>query len=245
MPGARPGSNPAQREKFQQRCRQIYCEDEHETSEAAVEESAAAGISIGVSDFEAMFPLLDPVLVRTLYTEAPTPQHAIETLLALSTPMIPKDDEKNVRRVILPPPRQLDVENHAQFPSLVDINRWQVVDELTLEEQPEKDLGSMWRDRAKAAAHIPAPRATPHPNVMAWRAGRHQCRPEKDEGCEGYLLPTDYELRQKAGERRARYRAQFGHGASGRAVGAGRDAQCVDKADEGSKGNEADDEDLS
>jgi len=242
MPGAQPGSNPAQREEFQQRCRQLYREEEHETREAAEHQRAAAGSGAGVSDLEAMFPLLDPGLIRALHAEAPTPQHAIETLLALNASMAP-GDEKSAQRSASPPPRQLGVEDHAQFPTLMDGNGWQVVNQRTLDEEQKEDLGSIWRDRAKAAADIPAPRPSPPSNAPAWGAKQRQRRPkDREEKEEDYLLPTDYELRQKAGERRARHRAQYGRGASGRAAGAGRGAKPTDEVDEDSEGIDEDGE---
>mmetsp|Transcript_110814 Transcript_110814/g.220409 ORF Transcript_110814/g.220409 Transcript_110814/m.220409 type:complete len:273 (+) Transcript_110814:136-954(+) len=233
MPGAQPGSNPAQREEFERRCRQIYREEEHETREAALEQRAAAGSGAGASDLEAMFPLLDPGLVRAMHAEAPTPQHAIETLLALNAAMAPGDDEKAVQRAASPPPRQLGVEDHSQFPTLTDGNGWQVVNQTTLDEEPKEELGSIWRDRAKAAADIPAPRAAPPSNAPAWGAKQRQRRPKDNADREEYVLPTDYDMRQKLGERRARQRAQYGRGASGRAAGTtGAGAQLADEADE-------------
>jgi len=237
MSGAQPGSNPAQREEFQQRCCQLYREGEYEMREAAVVHRAAAGSGAGATDLEAMFPLLDPGLVCAIHAEAPTPQHAIETLLALNAAMVP-GDEKAVQRTASPPPRQLGVEDHVQFPTLVGGNGWQVVNHTSLDEEPKEDLGSIWRDRAKAAAVIPAPRATPPSNATAWGAKQRQRRPKEKEDDEEFLLPTDYELRQKAGERRARHRAQFGRRASGRAAGAGSGAQCAVEADEESERND-------
>merc|ERR1740123_576602 len=130
----------------------------------------------------------------------------------------------------------------GSFPTLMDGNGWQVVNHKTLEEEPNEDLGSIWRDRAKAAADIPAPRATPPSNAPAWGAKQRQRRTKEKEESEEYLLPTDYELRQKAGERRARHRAQFGRGASGRAAGAGRGSQPGDDVDEESEGDDEDGE---
>jgi len=240
MPGAQPGANPAKREEFQQRCRQLYREEEHEEHETREAQRAASGSGAGASELEAMFPLLDAGLVRAINAEGPTPQHAIETLLALNVAMAPGDEPR--QHAASPPPRQLGVEDEAQFPTLTDSNGWQVVNHKQLEEEPKEDQGSEWRDRAKAAADIPAPRAAPPSSAPAWGAKQPQRRTKDKEEHEECLFPTDYELRQKSGERRARHRAQFGHGASGRAAGAGRGAQRGDEVDEESEGDDEDGE---
>merc|ERR1712226_1476693 len=84
-----------------------------------------AGAVVTVADLEVMFPLLDAALVRSIATDVPTPQHAIETLLALNDAM--SEPVAGGPRASTPPPRDLGVEDYEKFPSLLDADGWQVV----------------------------------------------------------------------------------------------------------------------
>merc|ERR1719150_1776152 len=83
MPGAQPSANSAQREQFEERCRQLRDDEVAGWHEEVAQVCASSWGA--TAEYEAMFPALDPALVRALYSEAPTPQKAFETLLALST----------------------------------------------------------------------------------------------------------------------------------------------------------------
>ncbi|CAE7761270.1 unnamed protein product, partial [Symbiodinium pilosum] len=102
----------------------------------------------------AMFPTLDADLVRSIYAEAQTPQDAVDTLLALTVAADPME-------VPLPtlPPLEVGMDDHDKFPALTDAEGWQVANQKLFDRDPEEDLGSAWRDRAKAAQHMPAPKA--------------------------------------------------------------------------------------
>merc|ERR1719291_460956 len=84
MPGAKPGANPSERWGFEQRCKQLHAESVVEETEKVENTRAASGGTATGDDLVAMFPLLEPSLVRSLAAEARTPQQAIETLLALA-----------------------------------------------------------------------------------------------------------------------------------------------------------------
>lgn len=244
MPGAQPSANPAQREEFQQRCRQLHRDDVTEACEYAATVSVATGARATTSDLEAMFPALDPALVRLLHSEAPTPQHAIETLLALSASMATPVVGGQAPRATTPPPRNLGVEDHGKFPSLVDSGGWQLVTQRQIEQDAEEDRGSAWRDRAKAAVDIPAPRPAPSAAAVAWGQKKRQ-GPKKEEHYEPQQYLTDYEFRHRAGERRAQHRVQYGRGGRATAAGRGGRAMGMGGAGAGATAGGSEDEEAS
>merc|ERR1712224_316733 len=117
------------------------------------------GTSAITGDFEAMFPSLDCGLVQAIVSEAPAPERAMETLLALTAAMgepvagsegsVDLDQGK-------PVPHNVHIENHEQFPLLLSADGWQVVSQRELERSPEEELGNAWLDRAKIASQLPA-----------------------------------------------------------------------------------------
>merc|ERR1719323_2637222 len=83
-----------------------------------------------------------------------------------------------------------------------------------LEQGLDEEPGSEWRDRAKAAAHMPARRPAPVATAPAWgRAPRvRRSNQKEEEGEPEQLVVNDYELRQRAGQRRVQLRVQYGRG---------------------------------
>lgn len=217
LPGAKPSCNPAQREEFEQRCRLLHQEEvkAERATVAAMAECRAAEHRNALEGLEAMFPNIDPALVRSLAAEAPTPQHAIETLLLLAStmaePVIPEE------RPQTPPPLDLGFQDLEKFPSLVDGEGWQVGSQRQFQRDPEEDLGSAWRDRAKAAQKIAAPKPVAAP-VVKRRANDKKEEQEEDKP-EPQQFPTDYEWRQRAGQRRA---AKYGKGKGSAPTGTAR-----------------------
>jgi len=193
--------------------------------------TSAAGATI--DELALMFPSLDPDLVRCLAADAPTPGHAMETLLALvaasSEPFVPSL-----------PPKDLPLGDINAFPSLTDGDGWEVVTQTALDRDPDEELGSVWRDRAKAVAAKPAP--TPASTTAAPTAKRRAAREKAEGDPEDALLPeTDYEMRQRRGQTRAKNRAQFGRGGgkgAGRGKGSGYEESKLDESD----GEEQEDE---
>lgn len=227
MPGAQPSANPAQREEFQQRCRQLHRDSEQEAEERAnrqKELAMAPPRRVALTDLEAMFPALDPALIRSICADFSTPQQAIDTLLQLAAAT--NEPGEGGERPPSPPPRNVGVEDHEQFPTLVDADGWQVPTKRELERDKDEELGSAWRDLAKATASLPAPRAErPLPAGSAWGAAARRRR-QKDGEVEGYdeqwQPETDYEFRHRVGQIRAKNRAQYGRrGASGKGGGRG------------------------
>ncbi|OLP87091.1 hypothetical protein AK812_SmicGene31726 [Symbiodinium microadriaticum] len=161
MPGAQPSANPAQREEFENRCRQLHRDEEQERQdrlEKAYEQRAAAAPDLtSTSELEAMFPTLDAELVRSIHAEAQTPQDAVDTLLALTLAAEPLEALPTL------PPREVGMDDHDKFPALTDAEGWQVANQKLFDRDPEEDLGSAWRDRAKAAQDMPAPKAAVAP----------------------------------------------------------------------------------
>mmetsp|Transcript_138583 Transcript_138583/g.244840 ORF Transcript_138583/g.244840 Transcript_138583/m.244840 type:complete len:269 (+) Transcript_138583:111-917(+) len=239
MRGAQPSANPAQREEFEQRCQKLHrdlvAEEEQTRVESGLEASSTSNTE---TDLGAMFPMLDAALVRMLAAEAPTPQRAIETLLALAAATA-----EPVVSVPSPPARNLGVEDMASFPSLCDSDGWQVVSKQQLERDPNEELGSAWRDRTKAAAGIPAPRAAQRAPHVAHAGSRRRAPREKDEehACDQPQWETDYEFRQRIGQKRAWNRTQFGRGrGGGREAGSQADCEAGSSVDDAGSGTEAD-----
>merc|ERR1719213_553298 len=96
-----------------------------------------------------MFPALDSALVHALAADAGTPQQAMETLLALAEAVA--EPAK-----VLQPEAELSLQDMDAFPSLMDADGWQVSSQHMFDRTSD-DLGSAWRDRAKAVASQPAP----------------------------------------------------------------------------------------
>merc|ERR1740138_2047403 len=119
-----------------------------------------------------MFPSLDPDLVRVLASEGPSPQHAMETLLA----------------------------HVAAFPSLTDSEGWQVMSQTQFEKDPDEELGSAWRDRAKAVASKPGP-SSANTSAVVGSTSKRRSSKDKEEGYTAEVLPeTDYDFRQRRGQ---------------------------------------------
>merc|ERR1719221_1573634 len=183
----------------------------------------SAGAVATVDDLEAMFLLLDAALVRSIAADVPTPQHAIETLLALNDAM--SEPVAGGPRATAPPARDLGVEDHEKFPSLVDADGWQVACQRDFERDLDQDLGSVWRDRAEAAKDMPAAKPAV---ALAWGAAAAAKRKAKkeieaaaDESTEPAFPLTDYESRHRAGLHRAKNRMQYGRGSRGGRGGGG------------------------
>lgn len=198
MPGARSSATPAARTDFEQRCLKLHT-DNIKAPSASHSGSAADAT---VDELAAMFPSLDPALVQALASDAPTPQHAMETLLALAAavtePAVPPS-----------PPKDLGIESTDAFPSLMDADGWQVASQHMFNRSPDEDLGSAWRDRAKAIANKPVPQATITPPVRAAALKRRTGK--KDEATVPDIVQPedDYEFRQRIGKQRVYNRAQF------------------------------------
>lgn len=217
MPGAAPSANPAQREEFEQRCKMLHRDDVNEERAHNANVRVNSGAAATCTELQEMFPMLDPELIRVLCADAPHPQHALETLLALSAAVAePVSGGEGSAPLPDLPPLNLGFEDHEKFPSLTDQNGWQVGSSKLFEKDPEEDLGSAWRDRAKAAQDLPAPKASPSAPVLAKR--RQKPKDDEDHGDE---FLSAYEHRHTVGQRRARRRAMYGRGkGKGKGVGA-------------------------
>jgi hypothetical protein len=207
MPGAQPGANPAQREEFEARCKALHYEAVGEEKYEAAVNQASSGAGATVSDLELMFPNLDADLIRALRAEAPSAQHAIETLLALSA-ATGEPGEADQQRPS-PPPLPVGVEDHDKFPTLCDAKGWQVLGSAKAIDAADEEPGSIWRDRAKAAADKPAPKPQPPAAASAWGKKRETGAKKVDE-VEGVQPETDYEFRQRMGQKRAQNKLQYG-----------------------------------
>jgi len=222
MKGAQPNANPAARTEFEQRCINLHYDNETEERHAVQLNRASAGAGATLSDLELMFPNLDAALIRALRTEAPSAQHAIETLLALSAACAePGVDQAGQDRPPTPPPLPVGVEDHAKFPMLVDAKGWQVQGSAKALDAADDEPGSAWRDRAKAAVGKPAP-PKPQPPAAATAWGKKRETPAKKvDEVEGPPPETEYEFRHRVGQARAQNKLQYGRS---RGKGAGKGA---------------------
>mmetsp|Transcript_102506 Transcript_102506/g.161800 ORF Transcript_102506/g.161800 Transcript_102506/m.161800 type:complete len:265 (-) Transcript_102506:100-894(-) len=206
LPGAQCNANPAQREEFEQQCRLLYKEEiEHQYHFYQRHPTAHIGTDFAASsdDMVAMFPSIDPVLIRTLVEEARTPQDAIETLLELSG--------MGYQRAATPPPLQLGVEDMEKFPSLVDADGWQVFSQRHMERGTEENFGSTWRDRAKAGIPLPAPTAV-FSSARGTVVVKRRERKEQESDATENTTTTDYDVRHRKGQQRVKNRMHYGRG---------------------------------
>lgn len=267
LPGAQPSANPTQREHFEERCKRLHKQEEAEWQEEVEHAREVSGTSAALRDneLEAMFPNLDAELVRAIRADAPNAQGAIEVLLALSASAAEVDSGGAATSMPELPPREVGVEDHEQFPSLVDAGGWQVPSGRAFDlagKTPEEleDLGSAWRDQAQAVADVPGPAPQRPQGVTAWGAPVRQRRP-KDGEVDAVVAasagpperpqpPTDYDMRQRVGQRRARQKALYS-GRGGRKPvgpstrpGGGCAPRGWGQADEGEESRSDDDGDV-
>jgi hypothetical protein len=225
LPGARPGATTAQREAFERRSRMLHWEDVEEHMQTAARVQVAAGSGIGsTKSMEDMFPMLDGALVRSILAESPSAQHALDTLLALTASAEPMGGATAGDATSQPkhPIREVGLDDHNKFPSLVDADGWQCVSGAKLQEE-ERDPGSAWRDLASAAKDKPAPKAKAELVTWVRKKRPGQQKVEELEQTQPY---TDYECRHRAGECRAKQRVKYSRGAGAglSGCGGGRDA---------------------
>jgi hypothetical protein len=180
MPGAQPSANPAQRMEFEERCRRLHREEEEEAASRA-DRPVIASANATVDELALMFPSLDPDLVRVLAADAPTPQHAMETLLAL----VASSSEPSEPPL---PPKDLPLSDMNLFPSLTDPDGWQVVSQSQFERDPDEELGSAWRDRAKAIASKPGPASASTSAPAALASKKEACQGKRKYSSRGTIF---------------------------------------------------------
>merc|ERR1711862_514775 len=76
------------------------------------------------------------------------------------------------------PPKDLPLSDMNLFPSLTDSDGWQVVSQTQFDRNPDEELGSAWRDRAKAVASKPGPQSASTSAVVAPASKK---KPAKDK----------------------------------------------------------------
>jgi len=212
LPGASSSATPAQRAEFEDRCRQVYAEEERSGS---TQPNLSWDVSLSLEELQNMFPSLDASLVRVMVAEARTPEAAMDTLLALAgaiaEPGVPPSSPEG-------PP----LEDAEAFPALVDAQGWQVYCRRHLEEDPDQALGSAWCDVAKSIASTPAPKPEILPSKQtasefgaATRRshGSRRCKVAEPNWPHQESPETDYEFRHRLGKARIQNRRQFRRGA--------------------------------
>lgn len=218
MPGAYPSATLPQRAYFEQPCQKVHSEKVHEElfekqrrSFVSSHSRVVAGSRVKAADLQAMFPSLDPSLVQAIIDDSVSPQHAVETLLMLSAASAePASEEAGCQDLHMP--KDLGVDDHMAFPVLVDTAGWQVMGPSF--SHGSEDLGSAWCDLAKVAAALPHQKlaARPATQLTAIRPQRHPNASEHDDvsAVAQPEMETDYELRQRVGERRVKNFRQYG-----------------------------------
>jgi len=215
MPGAHSRANPADRERFERRCLEVYREDFEDDPYEYPAEEAVFGGSVHV--LQSMFPSLDVALVQAISDEAPTQQHAIDFLLMVSGSEPPSGST---------PAMQRDPTNDDQiFPALIGSNGWQVPGMLSLE--CEGCGGLSWRDRVSAAANRLQPKKASlqlevvAPPCSTASRKKHVFEPEIQTEYDRrhffeFKTETDYDHRQRRGRQRAENRKKYGRKQSDR-----------------------------
>lgn len=239
LPGARPSATPAQREEFEQQCKKLYMEEvQRGRAEAAAREEGAVASGAG-RGLEPMFPTLDGALVRALVAEAPSAQHAIETLLRLSASeaaLASAEPSGEDGHDVSLGAHSLCFEDPSIFPVLVDSDGWQVASRQVLGEDSDRGFDAQsrcgsWSSRAKAVCDLPQqlecpaskkalPKATSEPPQVAPILAGARREELEDEAAWAPVPLTDYDLRHQLGRQRACERA----GRRGRAGGMARAA---------------------
>jgi len=218
MAGAQPSANSVDRDRFNQRCRKLWEEDNEYASEAC-QNFQDGNTADPYSQLEKMFPELDPELIWGMCQDTTNVQQIAETLLALSASMASNAgntvaNEAAVGSSIgcespdcadsMMPLEQLPQSDGGAWPALLDRDGWEIVNYKSLQQQ-EQDLGTAWCKTAKDAAQLPAPRPS---HTTAGQTKQHQKEsPRKidadDSIEEEDCFPTDYELRHMRGQMRA------------------------------------------
>lgn len=192
------------REQFESRCRHLYHESVlEETCDMRFMNSS----SVTAKELEDMFPTLDSSLIQVLRAEAPSAQQAIDILLALVASVQDVNTGLAVPTRSLPSRERLGVDDHEKFPSLVDADGWQILCPM-LGQVSEGGLGSAWRDLALTAADKPELKRKPQqprPN-----ARRPPVQGKKHAEGDAIQPMSEFEARQRDGERRYQNRKQYG-----------------------------------
>lgn len=205
MPGASSSATPAQREEFEQRCRDLYAEVSQQQS--AFRSAGTADVTT-IKDLEDMFPALDPALIHLLAADAGSPLLAMETLLALAA-AAPAETNQDAL-----PAMELGLNDNDAFPCLVDADGWQLPSEQLFARNPEADLGSAWCERAKVVASMPSPAVVSYPKstLATYRktcSRKQEAAIVQDASSDGILAETEHEFRIRHGRQRINNRTRF------------------------------------
>jgi uncharacterized protein (DUF4415 family) len=192
---------------FGSRCNSLCLDELVEHCAEVCKKAPSSGITS--RDLVTMFPNLDAELIHALRAEDSSVERTMNTLLALSAsisePVNGLTAKANSREAQKLPVRDLGVEDYNEFPALLDADGWQML-RMGLQAD-EEELGSVWRDRAKAAVDKQTEQSSKA--AMACAPQRKQGKAKDDEDTEQLQTLTDYECRRQRGERRAKHRVQY------------------------------------
>lgn len=192
MAGAQSRANPAARNRFERRCVELHwdeCEDATHNPEEPARIHLAQNLAV-------MFPTVDFVLVQEIVAESQTEDQALETLLVLS------GTDPCAGMSTLPRDPANDDES---FPALVGSDGWEVPGIRSLE--LEGSSGVSWRERVGSAIEHSQPQRSQLRTAVPVLP-----RPPTSQK-ERVLDPeyeTEYDCRQRQGQRRAENKAKYG-----------------------------------
>lgn len=207
MRGAQPRSSAANRKAFQSRSVKLYRDSAANNDHCVTATSAHARVSLDLDDAVAMFPVLDAELVVNIFSDSPTTDAAVETLLALST---------NVAEAVSvhassESPWDVGLDDRILFPSLVDVEGWQIVHGGASVCHDDEKRGSLWCDRAKAAASqsVPPVHTATLANINRPRRRSQRNSASHGQAAEDLLQEDEYQCRHTMGEQRIQNRRQY------------------------------------
>jgi hypothetical protein len=198
MAGAQPSANSVERERFNQRCRKLWEDDDGHAFEEC--QNHGQDETVRYSQLEKMFPELDPELIWSMCCESSNMQQIADTLLALSASMTPDTGqmEQQTSKEVVPH------SDGSAWPALLDSDGWEVVNYQALQQQ-DHDLGTSWCKAAKDAAPLPSPR--PSRGTSAQTKHNQKESPGAMDAMGSIIeedcFPTDYEMRHMRGQERA------------------------------------------
>jgi len=194
MDGAYSGATNVQRVAFERRCHQIWADDkkyEAERSQEREENLPSSEEEEQLASFCEMFPIVDPILVRTLYYELGA-ELCCTQLIALSEsaeePSVPMPEQK------------IGLDDQTMFPSLTDSQGWEVVCPAMLE---QKDPGTQWRDCCGSSKDLPTEVPAknypkPRPKVVKKKIKKENDSDEDYEGIDEVEIHRLYQERRAA-----------------------------------------------
>lgn len=219
LPGAQCNANPAERDEFETRCKEVWRAEQEVENEWRKEEnkSRATRLAQNIETLIEMFPQLEASLIQNMYADCMDMDVVVAKLIALtsSCSVSSSSEEKNPAvsecRPTTPPPAKELFNTERDFPVLTTGEGWQVFSVKAVEEEMKGEEHA-WKDCAERAKDLPSP---PKPPGDAHYSAKKKKVTKKEETFisekeeEGM---GDYELHMRTGARRAQRMNKRGRG---------------------------------